>query len=274
MMTLFAIPFPIIDPVAISIGPFAVRWYGLAYLAGLMLGWWYMRSLVSVPALWGAVKRPSIEALDDLLMYAALGIVIGGRIGEVVFYNLPYYSANPAEILKIWQGGMSFHGGLIGAALAGVFFAWRTGVKPLSVFDLMATVVPFGLLFGRIANFINGELWGRVADVPWAMVFPEGGPLARHPSQLYEAALEGALLLVVMAWASRRFGFRQPGRLSGLFGIGYGLSRFFVEFFREPDERIGFLFGGWLTTGMLLSLPMVAIGAWLFWRAGRTPEAV
>lgn len=272
MISAFALAFPAIDPVALQIGPVAVRWYGLAYMAGLLLGWWYARQLVSQPVLWGAVKRPTLEDLDDLLLYAALGIVIGGRLGEVVFYNLPYYAAHPAEVLKVWQGGMSFHGGLIGAATAAVIFARRRGLLTLSVFDLMATVVPIGLFFGRIANFINGELWGRETDVAWAMAFPEAGPELRHPSQLYEAALEGAVLLIVLAWAAKRFGFRRPGLLSGVFGIGYGLARFSVEFFREPDEQLGYLFGGWLTMGMLLSLPMIVIGLGLIAWARRTPD--
>lgn len=271
MISTFALVFPAIDPVAFSIGPLAVRWYGLAYMAGLILGWWYARRLVAQAPLWGAVKRPSFEDLDDLLVYVALGIVIGGRLGEVVFYNLPYYAENPGEILKVWQGGMSFHGGLIGAALAATVFAKRRGLQPLAIFDLMATVVPIGLFFGRIANFINGELWGRTTDVPWAMAFPQAGPELRHPSQLYEAGLEGLALFVIMGWAARRFGFARPGLLTGLFGIGYGLARFFVEFFREPEEQQGFLFGGWLTMGMLLSLLMVAAGA-IFLAIARRPR--
>lgn len=271
-MSLFAIPFPAIDPVAISFGPIAVRWYALAYIGGLLLGWWYARRLVENAALWGAVKRPSVDDLDDLLVYCAFGVVLGGRLGEVLFYNSAYYWANPGEILKTWNGGMSFHGGLIGAALAVMLFSWRKGLNTLAIFDLCSTVVPIGLLFGRIANFINGELWGRETDVAWGVIFPEAGPEARHPSQLYEAALEGLLLLIVLNWAARRFGFVRPGRLAGLFGIGYGLSRFIVEFFREPDEHLGFLFGGWLTMGMLLSLPMIVAGVGL-WLAARARPA-
>lgn len=266
-MPLFAIPFPIIDPIAVSIGPLAIRWYALAYIGGLMLGWWYARTLVRSPALWGGVKAPSEPDLDDLLVYMALGIVIGGRLGEVVFYNLPYFLQNPTEILQVWRGGMSFHGGLIGAALAAMLFARNKGLLTLSVFDLCSTVVPIGLLLGRIANFVNSELWGRATDVPWAVVFPNGGPVPRHPSQLYEAVLEGLVLLVALWVAARRFGFRNPGRLSGMFGMGYGIARFVVEFFREPDDHIGFLFGGWLTMGMLLSLPVFAAGLWLYLRA-------
>ena len=267
-MPVFAIAFPAIDPVALSLGPLQVRWYALAYIGGLLIGWWWARRLSRQTALWGAVKAPSDAALDDLIVYMALGIVLGGRIGEVLFYNLPYFLANPAEILQIWQGGMSFHGGLIGAAVAAHLFARAKGLATLSVYDLCSTVVPVGLLLGRIANFINGELWGRVADVPWAVIFPGAGPEPRHPSQLYEAALEGAVLLVLMIWASRRFGFVRPGRLTGVFGMGYGVARFLGEFFREPDEHLGFLAGGWLTMGMLLSLPVFAVGLWL-WRRAR-----
>ena len=272
-MTSLALAFPAIDPVAFQIGPVAVRWYGLAYLAGLMLGWWYARRLVAQPALWGAVKRPGVDSLDDLLLYVTLGIVIGGRLGEILFYNLPYYAANPAEILKVWQGGMSFHGGLLGAIAAGLLFSRRTGVGPLAIMDLMAAVAPIGLFFGRLANFINGELWGRVTDAPWGMVFPDAGDALRHPSQLYEALLEGVVLLAVLAWAIRRWGFRRPGLIGGLFLFGYGLARFCVEFFREPEAQQGFLLGGWLTMGMLLSLPMALVGAAVFAsRVGR-PDA-
>jgi phosphatidylglycerol:prolipoprotein diacylglycerol transferase len=266
-MPLLAIPFPMIDPVAVSFGPLVIRWYALAYIGGLILGWWYARALVRRADLWGAVKSPSEESLDDLLVYMALGVVIGGRLGEVVFYQLPYFLENPAEVFQVWRGGMSFHGGMIGAAVAAWFFARSKGIGLLSVFDLCSTVVPIGIFLGRIANFINSELWGRETDVPWAVVFPNGGPVGRHPSQLYEAVLEGALLLIVLAIAARRLGFQKPGRLTGVFGIGYGLARFVSEFFREPDEHIGFLFGGWLTMGMLLSLPVAAVGLWLYRRA-------
>lgn len=257
-MPFLAIPFPAIDPIAIHLGPVPLRWYGLAYLAGLLLGWWYARRLVNQPVLWGNLKRPTYEDLDDLLVYVALGIVIGGRLGEVIFWRLPYYLANPLEILKIWEGGMAFHGGFIGAAVAGFLFAWRKKLLPLSVCDLMAVVVPIGLFFGRIANFINAELWGRVTDVPWAVIFPDAGPEGRHPSQLYEAALEGAVLFLIMAIAVRRFGFTRPGLQSGIFCIGYGVARFSVEFFREPD--IGFVLGEWLTMGMALCIPLIALG--------------
>ncbi|HRK24708.1 MAG TPA: prolipoprotein diacylglyceryl transferase [Beijerinckiaceae bacterium] len=264
---MLAIPFPMIDPIAVSIGPLVIRWYALAYIGGLLVGWWYARRLVRQGALWGTVTRPSEVALDDLIVYMALGVVIGGRLGEVVFYNLPYYLAHPAEILQVWRGGMSFHGGLIGAAVAAVLFARKAGVLTLTVFDLCSTVVPVGLLLGRVANFINAELWGRISDVPWAVIFPNAGPEPRHPSQLYQAFLEGAVLLVVLGLAAQRLGFAKPGRLAGIFGMGYGIARLIGEFFREPDDHIGFLFGGWLTMGMALSVPVFAVGLWLYRRA-------
>jgi phosphatidylglycerol:prolipoprotein diacylglycerol transferase len=261
------ITFPVIDPVLWSFGPIAIRWYALAYIFGLVGGWLYARRLVSQAQLWGDVKRPSVASLDDLLVYVAFGVILGGRIGYVLFYNLEHFMTYPADIIAVWNGGMSFHGGLAGAALGIWLFARRNAVGVLSVTDLCSTVVPIGLLFGRIANFIKPELWGRATDVPWAMVFPDAGPIARHPSQLYEAGLEGLLLLVILYVLARRGGFRNPGYLTGVFGVGYGLARIFCEFFREPDPQLGFLFGQFLagnaTMGMLLSVPLVLAGIWL-----------
>jgi phosphatidylglycerol---prolipoprotein diacylglyceryl transferase len=278
MMTL-AIPFPVIDPVAVSFGPLSVKWYGLAYVAGLLGGWWYARRLVAAERLWGGLKRPGVESLDDLLLYCAVGIVFGGRLGYVLFYELESYLQSPLDIFAVWQGGMSFHGGLLGATLALTIFARRHGQSILSMFDIAATVVPIGLFFGRIANFINAELWGRPApDFAYAMVFPGGGPVPRHPSQLYEAATEGLLLFVALALAVRIVGFRRPGLITGLFASGYALARIGCEFFREPDPQLGFLFGtsiealgGGLTMGMILSLPMLMIGLWLILRARPVP---
>jgi phosphatidylglycerol:prolipoprotein diacylglycerol transferase len=258
MITL-AIPFPVIDPVLVQVGPFAIRWYALAYVVGLIGGWLYARRLAASAQLWGGRVRPTAEHLDDLLVYAALGVVIGGRAGYVLFYNLPFFLANPGEILAVWKGGMSFHGGLFGCAVALIVLAKLKGLPVLSLADVAAAVAPIGLLLGRIANFINGELWGRASDVPWAMVFPNGGPDPRHPSQLYEAALEGLVLFVVLVFAIRGGALRRPGLVSGLFGIGYGLARIACEFFREPDAQLGYLFGG-ATMGMLLSLPLIAAG--------------
>ena len=253
------IAYPQIDPVAISLGPLPIRWYALAYIAGLLLGWAYARRLVGDDRLWGDLPRPSVVSLDDLLVYAALGVVFGGRLGYVLFYNPAFYLANPEEIIAVWRGGMSFHGGLAGAALGVWWFSRRTQVSALVVADLCSAVVPIGLFLGRIANFIKPELWGRESDVEWAMVFPDAGPLPRHPSQLYEAGLEGLVLLILLYIAVRAGGLRRPGLITGLFAIGYGAARIFCEFFREPDPQLGFLFGG-ATMGMLLSLPLIAIG--------------
>ena len=261
--------FPLIDPVAISIGPFAIRWYALAYVAGLLGGWFYAKRLAARADLWGGLKQPKPLDVDDLIVWVALGVVLGGRIGYVLFYNLSSYLSQPLEMFAIWRGGMSFHGGFLGAVLAIVLFARSRGLNPLAMLDMAAVVTPIGLFFGRIANFINGELWGRPApDFPYAVVFPHAGPVPRHPSQLYEAFGEGLILFIVMAIAARRFGFRRPGLLGGIFVLGYALARIVCEFFREPDEQLGFLFGssvqalgGGITMGMLLSIPMALVGA-------------
>ncbi|MCJ2132044.1 prolipoprotein diacylglyceryl transferase [Methylobacterium sp. E-045] len=267
MPPLLALPFPAIDPVAVAIGPITIKWYALSYIVGLVGGWFYARRLVAADRFWGVVRRPSLNDIDDLIVWVALGVVLGGRIGYVLFYNLPLYLDDPLEILAIRNGGMSFHGGFLGAVLAMVLFARSRKLSPYTLLDLAAVVVPIGLFFGRIANFVNGELWGRIApDFAYAIVFPSGGPLARHPSQLYEAATEGALLFVVMAIAVRRFGFRKPGLLGGIFVLGYAVARTFCEFFREPDRQLGYLFGtetwpyGGVTMGMLLCVPMALIG--------------
>lgn len=259
---LFALSFPAIDPVLVSIGPFVVRWYALAYIAGLVFGWRYMRALSAKPPVAAAP-----EDVDDFLLWATLGVILGGRLGYVLFYRPDYYLANPLEILAVWRGGMSFHGGFLGVTVAGIVFVRRRGLAPLPFADRLACAAPLGLFFGRLANFINGELWGRTADVPWAMVFPRGGPLARHPSQLYQAALEGALLFAVLYLLQRRESLRtRPGVLTGVFIGGYGLARILGEMFREPDAHIGLLAFG-TTWGQWLSLPMVAIGVVLIARA-------
>jgi phosphatidylglycerol:prolipoprotein diacylglycerol transferase len=253
-MTL-AIAFPSIDPVLVSIGPISIRWYALAYVAGLMLGWQYLRLLAKRD-----IAALTIRQVDDLLVWCTLGVVLGGRIGYVVFYQPGYYISHPSEILVIWRGGMSFHGGLLGVLAALIIFARRTQVPFLRLTDGVAMAVPIGLFFGRIANFINGELYGRASDVSWAMAFPGGGPEPRHPSQLYEAALEGLLLFIILAGLS--FGlkaWRLPGTLTGVFLIGYGCARIIVELFREPDSFLGFLVSG-ITMGQVLSLPMLALG--------------
>jgi phosphatidylglycerol:prolipoprotein diacylglycerol transferase len=271
-MPFLVLPFPQFDPIAVSIGPFAVRWYALAYIAGIVLGWLYARSILRNERLWGGPAPISIAQFDDYVLWVTLGIILGGRAGYVLFYNLPHFLAHPLEIFQLWQGGMSFHGGLLGCVVAVLLFGWRNEVPVLSLGDITCAVSTIGLLLGRLANFVNGELWGRVTDVPWAFVFPTGGPLPRHPSQLYEAALEGVLLFVVLTLMIRRGALRRPGLIIGTFAIGYGLARIFSEFFREPDPQLGFLWGG-LTMGMLLSLPMIAAGvAFVLW-AIRQPRA-
>jgi phosphatidylglycerol---prolipoprotein diacylglyceryl transferase len=265
---MLAIPYPIIDPVIVSFGPFAIRWYALAYIAGLVIGWRYCLALAQRPP---QVARP--QDIDDFLVWATLGVVLGGRIGYVLFYNFDRYLADPIEALKLWHGGMSFHGGMLGVCLAIVLFCRQRKIPLLAFGDIIACAVPIGLFFGRIANFINAELWGRPTDVPWAMVFPtDPEHLPRHPSQLYEAALEGVVLFLVL-WLLQRAGARQrPGLLGGAFLAGYGLSRITVEFFRQPDPQLGYLFFG-ITMGQLLSLPLVLVGLWLMLRARPASKA-
>ena len=260
-MSLFplAIPYPAIDPVAVWIGPLPIRWYALAYIVGLIVGWAYARALVTRDALWGGTPRPSARSLDDLLVFVALGVVLGGRVGYVLFYNGAYYLQHPLETLEVWRGGMSFHGGLVGAALGVWLFARRHALPVMPIADLCCAVAPIGLLLGRLANFIKPELWGRPSDVSWAMVFPGAGPLPRHPSQLYEAGLEGVALFLILLVAIRLGAFRRPGLASGTFCVGYACARTFSEFFREPDPQLGFLFGD-ATMGMLLSIPVALLG--------------
>jgi phosphatidylglycerol:prolipoprotein diacylglycerol transferase len=259
MPTLFAIPFPVIDPVALSLGPLEIRWYALAYVVGLMGAIWYAKRLVTNEALWPESKpHTSPMQLDDLLLWSTLGVLLGGRLGYVLFYNPAYFLHNPFEILQMWNGGMSFHGGFLGVVFACYFYGRRHGIGMWQLLDLGAASVPIGLFLGRIANFINAELYGRVTDVPWAMVFPGGGPDPRHPSQLYEAALEGILLFLAVRVATHTLKcLPRSGVASGVFATGYALSRIIVEFAREPDAHIGYLTGGWLTMGMILSLPPV-----------------
>lgn len=267
LATLPVVAFPTIDPVAFSVGPVVVRWYALAYLAGFVLGWRYCLGLARLDP----DRRPNPEEFDDFLTWAVIGTILGGRLGYVLFYNLPYYIENPLDAFQVWHGGMSFHGGMVGVLTAIALFCWRRGISPFVFGDIISACAPIGLFFGRIANFINGELYGRPApDFAYAMVFPRDPlQLPRHPSQLYEAALEGVVLFILLAIAIRSPALRnRPGTIGGLFLIGYGLSRITVEFFREPDPQLGFLFAG-ATMGQLLSLPMVAIGLWLVLRGRR-----
>ncbi len=258
-MPVSALPFPNFDPVLISIGPLAIRWYALAYIVGILLGWLYARILIRNEALWGGRAPLTVGNFDDFIVWITLGIILGGRLGYVLFYNPAYFAANPLEIVQVWGGGMSFHGGFAGCVIAVLLFARSAKVPVLSLGDLTCAVAPIGLFLGRIANFINGELWGRTTDVPWAFVFPGAGPLPRHPSQLYEAALEGLVLFIVLAVAVRMGSLKRPGLTTGLFAIVYALGRSFCEFFREPDPQLGFLWGG-LTMGMLLSIPLFLAG--------------
>ncbi len=264
LLPLAALTFPNIDPVIVTIGPLAIHWYGLGYIVGILFAWWYGKRLVTNPKLWpdgGLPMKP--EDLDDFVVWAAIGVVVGGRTGYVLFYDLPRYLANPLDIFAVWQGGMSFHGGLLGTILAMVLFSRSRKIRTWSLLDVVAAGVPVGLGLVRLANFINSELWGRVSDVPWAMVFPNGGPFPRHPSQIYEALLEGLVLFVVLRFLTHsRLKLKTPRFVGGAFVCGYGLSRIFVEFFREPDPQLGYLFGGWLTMGMVLSSPMVLAGIW------------
>ena len=263
---IFAIPFPVIDPILVQFGPFAIRWYALAYITGILLGWRYMRLLAA-----RQTGGPKAVDIDDIVVWATLGIVLGGRLGYVLFYQPGYFLFNPHEVLFLWRGGMSFHGGFLGVLLAVVLFVRRRGIGFLGLADLVACATPIGLFFGRIANFINGELWGRVSDVPWAMVFPGAGPLPRHPSQLYEATLEGLVLFVGLLALWRVGGVRErPGFLFGAFLTGYGASRMIVELFRQPDAHLGFIFAG-VTMGQILTLPMIATGLWLMARAKPVP---
>jgi phosphatidylglycerol:prolipoprotein diacylglycerol transferase len=259
MMSLYAIPFPAFDPVLISFGPIAIRWYALAYIFGILLGWLYARTIIKREQLWGGPAPMTPADFDDFVLWVTLGIILGGRIGYVLFYNPSYFVQNPWESIELWKGGMSFHGGFLGCVLAVVLFARHRRLSILSLGDLTCAGGTIGIFLGRIANFINGELWGRAADVPWAMVFPSGGPQARHPSQLYEAALEGLLLLVVLTILIRNGALRRPGFILGAFAFGYAIARSICEFFREPDAQLGFLWGG-LTMGMLLSVPLMLAG--------------
>ena len=259
-----------LDPVALDLGFFELRWYSLAYLAGIFIGYWYLLKLIKQPG-----SPMARRHADDLVFYAALGIILGGRIGYVLFYNLSYYLQNPVDILKLWDGGMSFHGGMVGTVLGILYLSRKEKLQWLRVHDYVACCVPFGLFFGRLANFVNHELWGAPANVPWAVRFPEimdgmlvVGP-ARHPTQLYEAILEGVVLFAILAWMFWKTQARyEPGKLVGAFTFFYGLFRFLIEFVREPDAQlVAFAQSTGLHMGQWLSLPMIILGGWLMWTA-------
>ena len=259
-MPLFALPFPAIDPVAIALGPFAIRWYAIAYIVGLLLGWRYCLILADRPP--RLVGRADI---DDFLVWATLGVVLGGRIGYVLFYQPGYCLQHPIEALYLWHGGMSFHGGAIGVTAAILLFTRARGLNLFAFSDIVVEAVPIGLFFGRIANFINGELFGRPTNVAWGMVFPNGGPVPRHPSQLYEAVCEGLLLFLLLLAAERAGARRRPAMITGLFLVGYAIARMSGELFRQPDAQLGYLIFG-TTMGQLLSIPVLLAGlALIFW---------
>lgn len=270
-MPVLVIPYPTFDPVLIQLGPFAIRWYALAYIFGILIGWAYARLLIRSTKLWGGKAPMSVTDFDDFVLWVTIGIILGGRIGYVLFYNLPYFVEHPIEIVQLWNGGMSFHGGFIGCVLAVLLFGYTRGISVLSLGDLTCAAGTIGLFLGRLANFINGELWGRPTDVPWAMIFPNGGPLPRHPSQLYEAGLEGLLLFIVLALLVRAGALKRPGLIIGCFAVGYSLARTFCEFFREPDAQLGFLWGG-ATMGQLLSVPLFLAGLCFIFYALKHPS--
>jgi len=261
------VPFPDFDPVLVHLGPIAIRWYALAYVAGILLGWRYAVSLVRNARLWPLRGAPATaDQIDDLILWITVGVIVGGRLGHVLFYTPQLIWTDPIEILKTWHGGMSFHGGALGVLLALALFAWKNKLDLLRLGDVAAACTPIGLFFGRIANFINGELWGRPTTLPWGIIFPGAGPEPRHPSELYEAGLEGLVLFLLLRWSTHgRKDLNRRGVVMGLFIAGYGLARTSLENVREPDSYMpNFPFG--LTMGMILSIPMIAVGAWMVWR--------
>jgi phosphatidylglycerol:prolipoprotein diacylglycerol transferase len=266
---LFAIPFPVIDPVLVQIGPFAIRWYALAYIVGIVAGWMLARRLVALPPVVATRQQ-----VDDFVTWATLGIILGGRLGYVLFYRAGHYLTHPLEILQVWQGGMSFHGGALGVIVALILYCRQQRIDLLGFGDRVTAVIPIGLCLGRLANFINGELWGRVTDAPWGMVFPTGGPEPRHPSQLYQAGLEGVVLFILLQVLVHVPAIRaRRGFVAGAFLAGYGFARSVGEIFRQPDAFLGFLFAG-ATMGQLLSVPMILVGGWLMLRARPARHAV
>jgi len=261
-----SLEFPQIDPIIFSVGPLSVRWYGLMYLIGFAFAMWFANRQASKPNS-GWTK----EQVSDFLFYSMLGVILGGRIGYVLFYQFSYFIENPLYLFRIDQGGMSFHGGTLGVIAAVAIFSWTRKKSLLQVGDFVAPLVPVGLLAGRIGNFINGELWGRVTDVPWAMVFPTGGPLARHPSQLYEAFFEGLVLFFILHWFIKKP--RPAGSVAGVFLLGYGVFRFCIEYFRQPDAQLG-LFADFISMGQILSLPMIIGGLGLLIWAYKQPKQI
>lgn len=267
------LPFPDIGEVAFSLGPLEFRYYGLAYAVGLLLGWYYVRQLVSNERLWGGPSGITANDIDDFLIWATLAVVLGGRLGYVLFYQPSFYYENPWQIFYLNKGGMAFHGAAAAVTLVAIWFAWRRKLPVLGLTDVVTASVPIGLFFGRLANFVNGELWGRVTDVPWAMIFPGSDGQPRHPSQLYEAALEGVLLFFLLRLSTHYFlKLKNPGFVTGLFLAGYGVARSFVEhFYRQPDLEHPISVHTPFTAGLIYSLPMIMLGLYLIWRSRRTP---
>ncbi len=267
-MSLLEIPFPEINPIALQVGPLAVRWYGLAYAAGLIIGWLYIRQLLQRSQLWKNDNAPmSADDADELLLWVAAGVILGGRLGHVLFYQSGYYFSHPMEIFAIWKGGMSFHGGLLGTGLAMYLYARRKGTSVWPVMDLVSAAVPIGLFFGRVANFINAEVVGSPTDMPWGMVFPGSGPEVRHPAMLYEAALEGIALFFILRYFTHvRLALKKPGLATGVFLTGYAVFRIFSELFKIVDYRL--IHADYpVTKGMVYSVPMLFLGLWFIYRA-------
>lgn len=262
-------PFPHFNPVMLQLGPIAIRWYAIAYIAGILLGWRYCAGLIRNPRIWtpGQPAATTVQ-IDDLVLWITLGVILGGRLGYVLFYGQGEYFAHPLDILKVWQGGMSFHGGFLGVTLAVFLFARTNRISVLALADLVAPCAPIGLFFGRIANFINGELWGRPTTLPWGVIFPNApDALPRHPSQLYESGLEGLALFLLLRWATHgAHWLPRRGAVAGLFILGYGVVRISLENVRNPDLNMPHFPLG-LTMGMILSIPMVLVGAWMIWRS-------
>jgi len=248
--------YPLIDPIALSLGPIQIRWYGIMYLLAFGTAWLLARYRASRPN-----SNWTYAQIDDLLIMVMIGVILGGRLGHVLFYDFERYISNPLQILQIWKGGMSFHGGLLGVLFSFWLYGKKNGRSFLEISDFVAPLVPLGILWGRLGNFINGELWGKTSELPWAMIFPYAGNLPRHPSQLYEAFFEG-LVLFILVWTFSNIK-RPIGAVSGLFALGYGIFRFAIEFVREPDIQLGYLAFGWLTMGQILCIPLIAIGIWL-----------
>ncbi|WP_085124234.1 prolipoprotein diacylglyceryl transferase [Tistlia consotensis] len=261
--------FPQFDPVAVALGPFEIRWYALAYIVGLLAGWRYCRWLTEPRRSPAGISK---EAFDDFLFWAILGVVIGGRTGFVLFYAPFYYFDHPLQAFMIWKGGMSFHGGLLGVIVVAWFFCRNRGLPFLGLMDIVACATPIGLFLGRIANFINGELWGRPSDLPWAMIFPKAGPIPRHPSQLYEATMEGIILFTVLFFVMRSGALQRYGRCAGTFLVGYAIARSVGEIFRQYDTDVGLILG--MTQGQLYSVPMLLIGLYLIFTARKAQPRV